>query len=324
MCPLATDCSVEATVAMSGLRGSAASNFGSMSDTFHSPGPTQVRLLIVNADDFGRSEAVNRGVAEGFGRGIVTSASLVANGPAFDQAVAIAKALPGLGVGIHLIANEYTPVLPPEKIPRLVNADGRFYSRQHQFARMAVNPRLREDLLIEWDAQIAKIQAAGIKLTHIDGHGHCHAHPTAAGVVVKLGQKHGIKHVRLPAEPIWWKPGRNLSPRFAQKVVLNLATQVPRTLWKGRLIYPRSFYGFSQGGHMSADVVREVGKSAPPGVSELMVHVGIANDEAPGFWTGYDYAGDLHAVTTYNKQEFEKEFGVSLVTHVQGGPDGFR
>ena len=113
-------------------------------------------------------------------------------------------------------------------------------------------------------------------------------------------------------------------PRFAEKVVLNFATQVPRTVWKGKLIYPRSFYGFSQGGRMSAEVVREVGRSAPAGVSELMVHVGVSNDEAPGFWTGYDYAGDFRAVTTYTKQEFEKEFGVSLVTHVQGGPDGFR
>jgi predicted glycoside hydrolase/deacetylase ChbG (UPF0249 family) len=283
-----------------------------------------VRFLIVNADDFGRSEAVNLGVAEGFRRGIVTSASLVAKGPAFDAAVVLAAEMPGLGVGIHLVANEYTPVLPPAEIPRLVNSEGRFYSRARQFQRMAVDPRIRGDLLLEWDAQIAKILRAGIKLTHIDGHGHCHVHPAAAGVVLKLAQRYGIAHVRLPAEPIFWKPGRALSARFAEKTVLNLATQVPRQVWKGKLNFPRSFYGFSQGGRMSAEVVAQVAKSAPPGVSELMVHVGVSNDEAPGFWTGYDYAGDLRAVTTHSKQEFEQEFGVSLVTHAQGGPDGFR
>jgi len=282
------------------------------------------RFLIVNADDFGRSEAVNLGVAEGFRCGIVTSASLVAAGPAFEQAVALAKELPGLGVGVHLIANEYTPILPPAQIPRLVNSEGRFYSRPRQFQRMAIDPRIPGDLLPEWDAQIAKIQAAGIKLTHIDGHGHCHAHPAAAGVVLKLAQRYGIKHVRLPAEPIWWKPGRNFSPRFVEKTVLNFATQVPRWVWAGKLTFPTSFYGFSQGGRVSAEVVREVAKSAPPGVSELMVHVAVSNDEAPGYWTGYDYEGDLRAVTTHSKQEFAKEFGVSLVTHVQGGPDGFR
>jgi predicted glycoside hydrolase/deacetylase ChbG (UPF0249 family) len=277
-------------------------------------------LLIVNADDFGRSEAVNLGVAEGFRRGIVTSASLVANGSAFDQAVAIAKELPGLGVGVHLTANEYTPVLTPEKIPRLVNSEGRFYSRARQFQRMAMNPRIRGDLLLEWNAQIAKILSAGIKLTHIDGHGHCHAHPTAAGVVLELAQRYDVGHVRLPAEPIWWKPGRALSTRFAEKIVLNLVTRAPRRIWKDRLTFPRSFYGFSQGGHMSVEVVREVARSAPPGVSELMVHVGISNEKA----RGYDYAGDLCAVTIHSKEQFEKEFGVSLVTHVQGGPNGFR
>ena len=175
------------------------------------------RFLIVNADDFGRSEAVNQGVAEGFRRGIVTSASLVAAGPAFESAVRIAADLPGLGVGIHLIANEYTPILPPAQIPRLVNSEGRFYSRPHQFARMAWDPRLRRDLLLEWDAQISKILRTGIKLTHIDGHGHCHAHPAAAGVVLELAGRYGIEHVRLPAEPILWKPGRTPLASFRGK-----------------------------------------------------------------------------------------------------------
>jgi hypothetical protein len=182
---------------------------------------------------------------------------------------------------------------------------------------MATNPQLRGDLLQEWDAQIAKIVNACITLTHIDGHGHCHAHPSVAGVVLQLARKYRIANVRLPAEPIWWKPGLNASPRFLEKTVLNMATQVPRQVWKGSLNFPDAFYGFSQGGRMSAEIVRDVGKSAPHGVSELMVHVGVSNDEAPGFWTGYDYAGDLQAVTTYSKQQFEAEFGVSLVTHVK-------
>jgi len=283
------------------------------------------RLLIVNADDFGRSEAMNLGVAEGFRRGIVTSASLVAAGPGFDQAVEIAKELPELGIGIHLIANEYAPILPPARIRNLVNGEGRFYSRPHQFAKMAsLRIPVRRELLEEWDAQIAKILATGIKLTHIDGHGHCHAHPAVADIVLQLACKYKIAHVRLPAEPMWWKPGLNFSRRFVEKTVLNIAMRVPRQVWKGRLQFPDSFYGFSQAGRMSADVVQEVARSAPPGVSELMVHVAVSNEDAPGFWTGYDYAGDLRAVTTHSKQQFEKEFGVALVTHVQGGLDGLK
>ncbi len=180
---------------------------------------------------------------------------------------------------------------------------------------MALDPRIRGDLLREWDAQISKIVKAGIKLTHIDGHGHCHAHPAAAGVVLQLAERYGIGHVRVPAEPILWRSGEIGLARLGEKVVLWSAVQITLTTWRGRIQFPRSFYGFSHGGRMTQSVVRQVAKSSPPGVSELMVHVGVSNDEAPGFWTGYDYAGDLRAVTTHTKQQFEKEFGVSLVTH---------
>jgi chitin disaccharide deacetylase len=280
------------------------------------------RFLIVNADDFGRSEAVNLGVAEGFRRGIITSASLVAAGPAFESAVALALEMPGLGVGIHLVVNEYVPVLPAAEISRLLNSQGRFFSRARQFLRMALKPRMQRDLLREWEAQISKIERAGIKITHIDGHGHCHVHPAAAGTVLRLAKRHGIVNVRMPAESIFWKTGPVDPARFIEKVVLWLAAQVPKTLWKGKLRFPRSFYGFSDSGHMTTEVVRQAAASAPLGVSELVVHVGVSNDEAEGFWTGYDYAGDLNAVTAQSKQQLEKEFGVSLVTHGRGGQDG--
>ena len=278
----------------------------------------RVRSLIVNADDFGRSEAVNAGVAEGFRRGILTSTSIVAAGPAFESAVASASHLKGLGIGVHLVLDEYEPVLPPSQIPRLVDSNGRFFSRGQQYWRMVSDSRIKSELLREWEAQISRILNAGITLTHIDGHGHCHAHPAAADLVLQLSARYGIAHVRFPAEPMSWRSGQIMSVRFGEKAALGLATQLTRTRWEGKLIFPRSFYGFSHGGHMSRALVRRVMEAAPPGVSELMVHVGISNNEAPGFHTGYDWMGDLDAVTSHTKPEFEKEFDVRLVTHTQG------
>jgi predicted glycoside hydrolase/deacetylase ChbG (UPF0249 family) len=280
------------------------------------------RFLIVNADDFGRSEAVNLGVAEGFRRGIITSTSVVAAGPAFESAVAMASNLEGLAIGVHLAVDEYQPILSAAHIPTLVNSDGKFRSRGRQFLTMALNPLTKGDLLREWDAQISRIVAAGIKLTHIDGHGHCHAHPAVTGIIIQLAERHGIAHVRLPAEPLSMSRGRSLSRRFGEKVALQCATQLTRRKWKDRLSFPRSFYGFSHGGHMTPAILRQVTDSIPPGISELMVHVGLSNDEAAGFWTGYDWVGDLNAVTSHTKKQFEIEFGVMLVTHVQRRPDG--
>jgi len=286
-----------------------------MSDVSHNSGLTPARRLIVNADDFGRNEAVNTAVAEGFRRGIVTSTSIVATGPAFDQAVVLAKQLPDLGVGIHLAATEYIPALPPTEIPSLVNSEGRFYPRGKQFRRMAVHRGMRKDLLVEWDAQISKAADAGIKLSHIDGHGHCHAHPAAAGVVLELAQRYGIKNVRLPAEPVIWNPGLARSSRFLAKVGLNLASQVSRRVWQGKLNLPDSFYGFSHGGQITKEVIREVATSVRPGVSELMVHVATSKDQLPGYRTKFDFTIDFRGVTAFTKEQFEKEFGVFLVPY---------
>ena len=280
------------------------------------PPPASRRFLIVNADDFGRNDAVNAAVVKGFRGGIVTSTSIVATGPAFDQAVTLAKELPELGVGIHLAATEYIPAVPPTKIPSLVNSDGRFYPRGEQFRRMAFDPQMREELLLEWDAQICRVVEAGIKLTHIDGHGHCHAHPAAAGVVLKLAQRYGVKNVRLPAEPIWWRPGLTLSSRFVAKVGLNLASQVARAVWKGKLSFPESFFGFSHGGQITKAAIGEVAMAVPPGISELMVHVATSKDQLPGYCTKFDFTIDFRGVTAFTKDQFEREFGIFLVPHL--------
>jgi predicted glycoside hydrolase/deacetylase ChbG (UPF0249 family) len=174
---------------------------------------------------------------------------------------------------------------------------------------------MRGELLLEWDAQIAKVVDAGIRLTHIDGHGHCHAHPAAAAVVLKLAQRYGIKNVRLPAEPIWWKLGLAPSSRFVGKVGLNLASQVSRAVWRGKLRYPESFYGFSHGGQITKDVIREIATAVRPGVSELMVHVATSKDQLPGYRTKFDFTIDFRGVTAFSKEQFEKEFGVCLVPY---------
>jgi chitin disaccharide deacetylase len=273
------------------------------------------RFLIVNADDFGRSDAVNAGIVEAFRRGILTSASIVAMGAAFEPAVELARQHEGLGIGIHLVLDEHEPALPPAEIPSLVTSDGRFRSRGQQFMKMAADPRMRDDAFREWDAQISKVLASGIKLEHIDGHGHCHAHPRVARLVVALAERYGIAHVRLPVEAVGWRPERASASRFASKLILNSFALCSKRLWDGKLRFPRSFYGFSEGGHVTGSLVRRVGEAAPPGVSELMVHVGNSNIEPAGLETGYDWEGDLGAVTAFGRAAFEEEFGIKLITH---------
>jgi predicted glycoside hydrolase/deacetylase ChbG (UPF0249 family) len=278
------------------------------------------RFLIVNADDLGRSEAINNGIAEAFCRGILTSASIVASGAAFESAVSLCRQLDGLGVGIHLALNEHPPALPPVEIPTLVTSKGEFRSRGQQFLKMVLDTRMRDDIFREWDAQIGKVLATGLKLDHMDGHGHCHAHPRVASALVALSERYGIPHVRLPIESLAWRPDHPSAFRFVGKLALNSFALCSLHLWGGKLIYPQFFYGFSEGGRLSEAVVRRVGKIAPPGVSELMVHVGASNIEPVGLETGYDWQGDLRAVTSFDRSTFEEEFGVTLITHTGRRP----
>jgi len=275
------------------------------------------RILIVNADDFGRSEAVNLGVAEGYRRGIVTSASIVANAPAFSHAVTIAKELKGLEVGIHLAADEYEPVLPRAAISSVVTPEGRFIDRRRLFLKMAVDSRTGDDLFREWDAQLSKVVKAGIELTHLDGHGHCHAHPRVARRVLELAKRYGIERVRLPVEPIAWRSERISPSRLMDKMLVTIACPPARRMWAGKLRFPIRFYGFSEAGSVTQELVRRVADAAPPGVSELMVHVGVGNDEDDGFRTGYNWKGDLEAVTAFGKNEFQQQFHITLEAHQQ-------
>lgn len=274
----------------------------------------------MNADDFGRSEAINEGIAQAFRTGILTSASIVATGAAFESAVELSRQLDGLGVGIHLVVNEHPPALPASQIPTLVTREGTFRSRGRQFLRMAIDARMRDDIFREWDAQIRKVIDAGIKPDHMDGHGHCHAHPRVASVLVALAKRYSIRQVRLPVESLFWSPESPSAFRFAGKLALNSFALCARPIWGDQLTYPQFFYGFSEGGHMTESVVRRVANIARPGVSELMVHVGASNTEPVGLETGYDWEGDLGAVTSLDRAAFEKEFGITLITHTGRRP----
>jgi hypothetical protein len=139
-----------------------------------------------------------------------------------------------------------------------------------------------------------------------------------------LAERYDIRHVRMPTEAIWWNPRNIFSSRFGEKVVVRWVTEAANRAWRGRLQYPRTFYGFSSGGHVTHELVRRVAQSVTAGVSELMVHVGESNEESPGFLTGYNWKGDLAAVTSYTKKQFANEFGVQLTTHQDRRSDGVR
>ncbi|MGC2413746.1 MAG: hopanoid biosynthesis-associated protein HpnK, partial [Stellaceae bacterium] len=150
------------------------------------------RRLIVTADDFGRDVAINEAVEAAQRDGILTSASLMVGAPKAADAVARARRMPGLKVGLHLVLIDGRPVLPPAEIPGLVTAGGRFDDNQIRAGlRYFFMPRVRRLLAAEIRAQFEAFRATGLVLDHVNAHQHLHLHPTIARLVVEIGRDYG-------------------------------------------------------------------------------------------------------------------------------------
>jgi chitin disaccharide deacetylase len=157
----------------------------------------------VNADDFGLTEGVNRAIVEAHQRGIVTSATLMANGAAFDHAVRLAKENPSLHVGCHLVLMDGEPVLPTKEVASLVPDGKRLRADFASFAWAALRGRI-VDAHIEREAtaQLRKIQSAGLSLSHFDSHKHAHMLPMVLRPLLRAAQACGIRALRNPFVPL--------------------------------------------------------------------------------------------------------------------------
>lgn len=161
--------------------------------------------LIINADDFGLTPGVNRAIAELHQAGALTSATLMATGPAFDDAVAIAHANPALGVGCHVVLTDGHPVSAPTTIPTLLGRDrASFRPSLADFAQALLRGQIKEEEIErEATAQIEKLQAAGIRITHLDTHKHTHLFPAVTRPLLRAAERAGIRAVRNPFEQPW-------------------------------------------------------------------------------------------------------------------------
>lgn len=160
-----------------------------------------MKQLIITSDDFGLSSGVNRAVEEAWQTGLLTCASIMPGGDAFDEAVAIARRNPGLQVGLHLTLVQGRAVLPRSDVRELVDAGGRFTDNPVAAGmRYFFDRGLYCQLKREIEAQILRVLEAGIPLTHIDGHLNIHMHPTVFRILNELMPRHGITSFRLSRE----------------------------------------------------------------------------------------------------------------------------
>jgi predicted glycoside hydrolase/deacetylase ChbG (UPF0249 family) len=229
----------------------------------------------VHADDFGLSEAVNRGIVEAHENGILTSASIMANGAAFEHAAGLAKTHPTLDIGVHLTLTEEEPLLRGPSAASLLDATNRLPPHLVQFAARHLRRQISlAAVRAELDAQIRRVLDAGIAVSHLDGHQHVHVLPGIAKIVAELAAEHRIATVRYPAERVRgymlrdWRGARRVSEQI---VLASVAAWSP--LRKLRRI--DEFVGFYFGGRLDETNLATVVAGLPAGRTvELMCHPG--------------------------------------------------
>lgn len=269
-----------------------------------------MKRLIVTADDFGAAVEVNHAVEQAHRDGILTAASLMVSGSAADDAVARAKAMPKLGVGLHVVLVEGRPALPPEQLPDLVDASGQFRT---DMVRTAIDiftkPTARAQLRAEVEAQFARFAATGLPLDHVNAHKHFHLHPTIASTILSVGRRYGVKAVRAPIEP---------------KAVLNRieagtggfdiarpwAALVRRRMRRAGLLVPDQVFGLAWSGALDTKRLRAFIAHLPDGLTEIYAHP--ATGAYPGCAPDYAYREELAALTDGLAKDRVLSDGVAL------------
>ena len=248
-----------------------------------------MRNLIVNADDLGWTQGVNRGIAEAHRNGIVTSTSLLANGCAFEEGVQSALQSPRLGVGVHLNLSDGKPLAPARQVKSLLDENGNFSGGPETLLfRLTAKSLDAREVELEWNAQIEKVRAAGIRPTHLDGHKHVQMLPGLFAVALRLAKKHGIEAVRVSHEASSLRAALNsggellglmLKQGVQARGLKLLARDARKMAERAGIVAADYFCGIAQTGVLTKKGIQRMLASLPEGTTELMCHPGYADAE---------------------------------------------
>jgi hopanoid biosynthesis associated protein HpnK len=246
-----------------------------------------MKRLIVNADDFGLTRGVNRGIIHGHREGIVTSATIMANGDAFDEAAELARANRSLGIGVHIVLTGGRAVAPREKIGRLADSSGNLpASLSKLIGRISAGLIRRADVQAEMRAQIERVLSAGITPTHLDTHKHAHCNTWVLESLLQVAAEYRISKIRMPFEDLRgaFRLGRVKGVRAASRRAFVLLSHLSYPAFryqthKHHIQAPDQFFGFVATGQLNRDGILQIIQDLPDGTSELVSHPGICDDD---------------------------------------------
>ena len=259
-----------------------------------------MKNIIVNADDFGRHELINRAVERAFNAGCLRSATLMAGGVAFDDAINLAKRLKGLGVGIHFTLANGNPILPAKEIPSLVTEEGFFHGDYIKFLKRYLSGKISlAEIRSELAAQLERIQRAGLTLTHFDSHQHLHHVPGISEIAFDLAAAAGIRAVRVANAKLFDGELDSLGKFVGRLGLCSLAKLTAHKAHKKIFATPEHFAGIVAGEAVNETFLVNLIEHMQSGTTEVMLHPGTDNQRLQDFcqWS-HDFEAELAAVTS--------------------------
>ena len=283
-----------------------------------------MRRLVVNADDLGFTSGVNRAIVKAHTDGVVTSATLMANGQAFGEVKELAKQFPKLSIGCHVVLIDGEPVLPPAEVPSLTQS-GRFRDGLKTFAARALTGQLDpRQIAAEATAQIRKVQSAGVCVSHLDTHKHAHVFPKVLRPLLLAAAECGVRAVRNPFGPrlpvrlseLLNRP--NLWRRWAEMRVLGIfAGNFQKTVQREGLVTPDGTLGIEVTGILSETLFTTIATSVPEGTWELVCHPGYNDSDLQSAKTRLRESRELElrVLTLPRTREILTRQGVELISY---------
>ena len=257
-----------------------------------------MKKLIFNADDLGLATETNEAIERSHREGALTSASLMVGEAGFEEGLRVARANPGMAVGLHLTLTDGAPVLPAARIPSLTQPNGRFRNDMAALGLLLVlSPAAKAELAAEVAAQMERFTQTGLICDHVNAHKHYHLHPLIAAALMQAAAGAGVRCIRLP-----WELGALVrsadatSARTAEWALKPWCATLRKRALNWNLLAPDQVLGLAWSGHFTAERLLAALPLLPHGVTELYFHPATAGD-FPGSAEGYAYAKELAALT---------------------------
>ena len=283
-----------------------------------------MRRLIVNADDFGYTSGVNRAIIEAHTRGVVTSSTLMANGPAFAEAVGFAKGAPNLSIGCHVVLTDGEPVLGAEKIPSLTNSHHFRDGMKIFVARAIAGGMNEEEIAAEATAQIRKIQSSGIAVSHFDTHKHTHLFPRILRPLLRAAAECGVPALRNPFGPR--RPFKSsellarpkLWTRYVEmKTLRRFAGTFHDAVVREGFATPDGTLGIEVTGTLDETLFHAIAQNIPEGTWEFVCHPGYNDRDLLASQTRLRASREieLHVLTLPAARSVLSRQGIELISY---------